>query len=346
MVEVLVTGGAGFIGSNFVRYALRAHPDWHVTTLDKLTYAGRLENLHDVIDNPRHTFVLGDIADARRQRAARPARGHRGALRGRDARRPVAPERRRVHPHRRLRHLRAARGRAAGARAAPVHPDLDRRGLRERARRARPRRPTSCGRAIPTPRARPAPTAWPTATGRRYQVPVIVTRASNNYGPYQFPEKVIPLFITNALDDVPLPLYGDGLNVRDWLHVTDHCRALDLVIERGIDGRGVQHRRRQRGAERRPDAAHPRADGQAASRSSGRWPTGSGHDRRYALDTAKLRALGWAAARRLRRRPAGHRRVVPREPVVVAADQAPGPGLPGLLQGAIRRPSRSPDRPD
>ena len=91
-----------------------------------------------------------------------------------------------------------------------------------------------------------------------YDVPVIVTRASNNYGPYQFPEKVIPLFVTNAIDDIPVPLYGDGKNVRDWLHVDDHCRAIDLLIDTGRQRRGLQHRRRQRGDERRPHAPHPR----------------------------------------------------------------------------------------
>ena len=99
-----------------------------------------------------------------------------------------------------------------------------------------------------------------------YGLPVVVTRASNNYGPYQFPEKVIPLFVTNAIDDIPVPLYGDGLNVRDWLHVDDHCRAVDLLIERGRAGRGLQHRRRQRGDERRPHAAHPGPARQAGDR--------------------------------------------------------------------------------
>ena len=97
-----------------------------------------------------------------------------------------------------------------------------------------------------------------------YDLPVIITRASNNYGPYQFPEKVIPLFVTNAIDDIPVPLYGDGRNVRDWLHVDDHCRAIDLLIDRGDRRRGLQHRRRQRGHERRPDAPDPRGARQAA----------------------------------------------------------------------------------
>ena len=124
-------------------------------------------------------------------------------------------------------------------------------------------------------------------------MPVIVTRASNNYGPNQFPEKVIPLFITNAIDDKPLPLYGDGLNVRDWLHVDDHCRAIDLLIEQGAAGRGLQHRRRQRGdATSTSRTASSTLAGRPASLIK---PVADrpGHDRRYALDTTKLRPLGW-----------------------------------------------------
>ena len=95
---------------------------------------------------------------------------------------------------------------------------------------------------------------------------MIITRASNNYGPYQFPEKVIPLFITNAIDDIPVPLYGDGLNVRDWLHVDDHCRAIDLLIERGDNGRGLQRRRRQPREERRSHATDPASCSASPSR--------------------------------------------------------------------------------
>ena len=134
MVEVLVTGGAGFIGSNFVRYALTTHPDWRVTTLDKLTYAGRRENLHDVMDDPRHTFVHGDICDAPLAGPLVERVEHRRPLRRRDARRPLDHGGRRFHPHRRRGHVRPARGGAARARAAALRADLDRRGLRQRAR--------------------------------------------------------------------------------------------------------------------------------------------------------------------------------------------------------------------
>jgi dTDP-glucose 4,6-dehydratase len=126
-----------------------------------------------------------------------------------------------------------------------------------------------------------------------YGLPVIVTRASNNYGPYQFPEKVIPLFVTHALDDIPLPLYGDGLNVRDWLHVDDHCRAIDHLLERGVPGEtynvgggnevpNVELTRRILALVGKPETLIRRV------------PDRPGHDRRYSLDCAKLRAMGWA----------------------------------------------------
>jgi dTDP-glucose 4,6-dehydratase len=149
----------------------------------------------------------------------------------------------------------------------------------------RPRNPYSASKAGAD---RLAYSYWAT-----YNVPVVITRASNNYGPYQFPEKVIPLFITNAIEDQQVPLYGDGLNVRDWLHVDDHCRAVDLVIERGAPGEvynigggnevaNVDLTRRILTLAGKPASLiRPVADR-------------AGHDRRYALDTTKLRGLGWA----------------------------------------------------
>jgi dTDP-glucose 4,6-dehydratase len=126
-----------------------------------------------------------------------------------------------------------------------------------------------------------------------FDVPVIVTRASNNYGPNQFPEKIIPLFITNAIDDIPVPLYGDGLNERDWLHVSDHCRALDLLIEAGVSGEvynigGGNH---VRNIDLTRDILRLAGKSDALIQ---RVPDRPGHDRRYSLDTAKLRGLGWA----------------------------------------------------
>jgi dTDP-glucose 4,6-dehydratase len=292
MVKVLVTGGAGFIGSNFVRWAHAAHPDWHITTLDKLTYAGRLENLDAVMTSPRHHFVKGDIADAA---VAAPL--------VRDANVVVhfAAE---THVDRSILAagdfiktdvlgtfvlLEAARDATDLRMFVQISTDEVYGSVPEGASterdELRPRNPYSASKAGAD---RLAYSYWAT-----YHVPVIVTRASNNYGPNQFPEKVIPLFITNAIDRLPLPLYGDGQNIRDWLHVEDHCRAVDLLVAKGVPGevynigggnevKNVDLTNRILELTDRPASLiTPVADR-------------PGHDRRYCLDTTKLRALGWA----------------------------------------------------
>ena len=235
MVEVLVTGGAGFIGSNFVRYALSQHQDWRVTTLDKLTYAGRRENLHDVMDHPRHTFVHGDIADAAVSgplveqselvvHFAAETHVDRSILAAGDFIRTdvegtfvLLEAARRAKSLRRF--VQISTDEVYGSVATGASRETD---------ELKPRNPYAASKAGAD---RLAYSYWAT-----YNVPVVITRASNNYGPYQFPEKVIPLFVTNAIDDIPVPLYGDGRNVRDWLHVDDHCRAVDLLIDNGADG--------------------------------------------------------------------------------------------------------------
>ncbi|CAN5643631.1 dTDP-glucose 4,6-dehydratase [soil metagenome] len=291
MVEVLVTGGAGFIGSNFVRHALQAHSDWRITTLDKLTYAGRLENLREVMDDPRHEFVKGDVADPA---VAAPL------VQNSDLVVHFAAE---THVDRSIMSagdfittdvygtfvlLEAARQAPRLRRFVQISTDevygSVPRGSSTETDELRPRNPYSASKAGAD---RLAYSYWAT-----YGVPVIITRASNNYGPNQFPEKVIPLFITNAIDDVPVPLYGDGLNERDWLHVVDHCRALDLLVEVGESGEvynvgggneipNVELTRRILRLVGKPESLiRPVADR-------------PGHDRRYSLDTAKLRGLGW-----------------------------------------------------
>ena len=291
MVKVLVTGGAGFIGSNFVRHVLAAHDDWQVTTLDKLTYAGRLENLVEVKDHPRHRFVKGDVADAA---VAAPL------VKDADVVVHFAAE---THVDRSIHNagefittdvygtfvlLEAARenrnlrcfvqistDEVYGS--VPV-------GSSKETDELKPRNPYSASKAGAD---RLAYSYWAT-----YQVPVIVTRASNNYGPNQFPEKIIPLFITNLIDDIPVPLYGDGQNERDWLHVDDHCRGVELLIDKGTPGEvynigGGNH-------VKNVDLTH-RILALVGKPASLITPVADrpGHDRRYSLDTAKLQSLGW-----------------------------------------------------
>jgi dTDP-glucose 4,6-dehydratase len=292
MTHVLVTGGAGFIGSNFVRWAHAAHPNWTITTLDKLTYAGRRENLAELDGSPRHRFVHGDIADAA---IAAPL------VRDADVVVHFAAE---THVDRSL--LAAGEfiqtdvyGTFVLLEAARQAPRLRRfiqistdevygsvpTGHSKETDELKPRNPYSASKAGAD---RLAYSYFAT-----YNVPVVITRASNNYGPNQFPEKVIPLFITNAIDQLPLPLYGDGLNVRDWLHVLDHCRGVDLLIDRGVSGEVYNI---GGGNEvRNVDLTHDilKLTGRPASLIK---PVADrpGHDRRYALDTSKLAALGWA----------------------------------------------------
>ena len=291
MVEVLVTGGAGFIGSNFVRHALEAHPDWRITTLDKLTYAGRMETLKDVLDHPRHRFVRGDIGDA--EVSAPLVKGaeivvHFAAETHVDRSLLEAGEFLRTDVLGTFVLLEAARA-APGLRCF-VQISTDEvygsvaEGSSVETDELRPRNPYSASKAGAD---RLAYSYWAT-----YGVPAIITRASNNYGPYQFPEKVIPLFITNALDNIPVPLYGEGLNIRDWLHVMDHCRGVDTIIESGRPGEVYNI---GGGNEvRNVDLTHAllKLAGRPGSLIK-RVQDRQGHDLRYSLDTSKTRALGW-----------------------------------------------------
>ena len=291
MVDVLVTGGAGFIGSNYVRHALQAHPDWRITTLDKLTYAGRMETLRDVIDNPRHRFVKGDIADAAVAAPLVTAAEivvHFAAETHVDRAILEAGEFIRTDVIGTFVLLEAAR-RAPNLRCFiqistdEVYGSVPE-GSSVETDELRPRNPYSASKAGAD---RLAYSYWAT-----YGVPVMITRASNNYGPYQFPEKVIPLFITNALDSVPVPLYGAGLNIRDWLHVADHCRGIDVAIERGHAGevynigggnevRNIDLTHTLLRLTDRPDSLIKKVQDRL------------GHDLRYSLDTSKLKRLGW-----------------------------------------------------
>ena len=292
MTRILVTGGAGFIGCNFARHVAQARPDWEVVVLDKLTYAGRRENLADLEGRPGFTFVQGDIADKDAVAAVLPGCAY------------VVNFAAETHVDRSLYD-------AGSFIQTDVYGTFV---LLEEARRCRDLKmfvqistdevygSVESGSSRETDALMPRnPYSASKAGGDRlaysyfatYGLPVIVTRASNNYGPFQYPEKVIPLFVTHALDGIPVPLYGDGMNVRDWLHVDDHCRAIDLLLERGAAGetynvgggnevRNIDLTRRILSLVGRPESLiRPVQDR-------------PGHDRRYSLDCAKLLAMGWA----------------------------------------------------
>ena len=292
--RILITGGAGFIGANFVHHVARAHPDWQIVVLDKLTYAGRKENLADVLGRPGFVFVQGDIADP--EVVARVMPGCQYVVN-------FAAE---THVDRSLYDagtfiqtdvygtfvlLEEARRSQVLRRFVQISTDevygSVETGSSRETDTLMPRNPYSASKAGAD---RLAYSYFAT-----YGLPVLVTRASNNYGPYQFPEKVIPLFVTHAIDDVPLPLYGDGMNVRDWLHVDDHCRAVDLLLDEGVPGEtynvgggnevpNLELTRRVLALLGKPESLiRPVTDR-------------PGHDRRYSLDCGKLRSLGWAPA--------------------------------------------------
>ena len=291
--RLLVTGGAGFIGSAFVRRVLERHPSVSVTVLDKLTYAGNLANLEPVGADPRYRFVKGDIADADLVDELAPtvdaivnfaAESHVD----RSIETPdafiqtdvygtfVLLEAARRHGH--ARYLQVSTDEVYGD-----VPD----GSSSEADPLRPRSPYSASKA--------GGDLLVGAYHATYGLPTLLTRASNNFGPYQYPEKVIPLFITNAVDDEPLPLYGDGLQIRDWLYVDDHCDALEMVLAQGEPGTTYN----VGGGNELTNLELTRAILELMGKPMSlvrSVPDRAGHDRRYSVDTSRLRALGWRPA--------------------------------------------------
>jgi dTDP-glucose 4,6-dehydratase len=295
VTAVLVTGGAGFIGSNLVRYLRRERPDWTVVNLDKLTYAGNLESLADLRHDPGHLFVRGDIANPELVE-------HLCEQYGVEAILNLAAE---SHVDRSILGpgifvetnvsgtqvlLEAAR-RAGVRRFVQVSTDevYGSLGAQGRFSESSPLQASS-----PYSASKAAADLLALAYHRTFGLDVIVTRCSNNYGPCQFPEKLIPLMIANALDGRKLPVYGDGMHVRDWIHVEDHCAALLAALERGKAGEVynvgsdnewpnlhiVQQLLR---ILQKPESLIEHVKDRP------------GHDRRYAIDARKARAeLGWA----------------------------------------------------
>ncbi|HUU53340.1 MAG TPA: dTDP-glucose 4,6-dehydratase [Armatimonadota bacterium] len=289
-MKLLVTGGAGFIGSNFVHLALAERPDWEIVNLDKLTYAGNLENLKGIESGPRYRFVEGDICDSD---------AVAGAADSCDAIINFAAEthvdRSIMEPMAFLRTdmegtfilLQAVRDGRAG-KLLQVSTDEVYGSIPEGAAdETYPLRPSSPYSASKAGADLLCLSYWTT-----YRTPVVITRGANTIGPYQYPEKVLPLFVTNALDDIQLPLYGDGLQVRDYTHVEDHCRGILLALEKGEPGEvyniGAGNEMQNIDMARfllaeigKPESLIEHVKDRP------------GHDRRYALDAGKLRSLGW-----------------------------------------------------
>ncbi|MDR2592926.1 MAG: dTDP-glucose 4,6-dehydratase [Chitinispirillales bacterium] len=306
MKEILVTGGAGFIGSNFIHAMLNNRDDIAIVNYDLLTYAGCLENLNDVENNPRYAFIRGDICDAASVKSvfnrhdfeavvhfaaeshvdksiSGPARFVETNVLGTQILLQTAKDvwggARRDFSGRRFIHISTDE----------VYGSLEEEGARfTESTPLAPNSPYSASKAGSDLLAR--------AYFETYGFPVIVTRCSNNYGPYQFPEKLIPLMIMNALNNRPLPVYGDGMNVRDWIHVSDHCRAVEAVLENGRAGEvyNIGGSNEMRNIDivkiilsllEKPESLISFVTDRL------------GHDKRYAVDASKIKEeLGWAPA--------------------------------------------------
>jgi dTDP-glucose 4,6-dehydratase len=293
VLKLLVTGGAGFIGSNFIHYMLERYPDYEVINLDALTYAGNLDSLSDISNNKRYAFVKGDITDKHVidtifqkdidvvVNFAAESHVDRSIVD------PGVFVRTNVMGTQIL--LEAARNyqisRFVQVSTDEVYGSLGKNGLFTEETPLAPNSPYSASKAGGDLLVR--------AYHETYELPVNITRCSNNYGPYQFPEKLIPLMITNAIHDKSLPVYGDGLNIRDWLHVEDHCSAIDLVIHQGSMGEiyniGGNNERTNIDIVRRvlSELGKPES---LISFVEDRL----GHDRRYGIDATKIQnELGW-----------------------------------------------------
>ena len=289
-MKILVTGGAGFIGSNFIRYLLKKYPDYEVINLDKLTYCGNLKNLKDVENDARYSFVKGDIKDVDLLKKV---------LVGCDSVVNFAAESHvdrsirnpnyfiKTNVHGALSLFKTAKDMKASRfvqiSTDEVYGSIEKGSFSEKSILS-PRSPYSASKA--------GADLLALSFFTTYKLPVLVTRSCNNFGPYQYPEKIIPLFITNALDDKKLPVYADGMNVRDWLYVLDHCEAIDIVMHKGKIGEIYNVGGNQEITNidlTRQILKYLNKSEELIEFVEDR----PGHDKRYSMDYTKIKSLGW-----------------------------------------------------
>ncbi|MCC7558251.1 MAG: dTDP-glucose 4,6-dehydratase [Methanobacteriaceae archaeon] len=292
MTKILITGGAGFIGSNFLRYMINKYQNYEITNLDALTYCGNLENLREIEDSLNYTFIKGDITNkelvnqitknmdyiinfAAETHVDRSINDPSIFIKSNIMGTQVLLESAKENDVKKFLQISTDE----------VYGTLGKNGYFQEDTPLSPNSPYSASKAGADLMVR--------AYHKTYKLPVNITRCSNNYGPYQYPEKLIPLMIYNALDDKELPVYGDGLNVRDWLHVYDHCTAIDLVLHKGRDGEiyNIGGNNEKKNIEivklilenlNKPESLIKYVEDRP------------GHDRRYAIDSTKIRKeLGW-----------------------------------------------------
>jgi dTDP-glucose 4,6-dehydratase len=295
-MRLFVTGGAGFIGSNFVRHILATSDD-SVTVFDALTYAGNLDNLRDFDEDPRYAFIKGNVTD--RDAVAAALEGHDVVVHfaaESHVDRSIASADEFVHTNCDGTNVMCDVARRTGVQRF-VHISTDEvygsigKGSFTEADPLQPRSPYSASKA--------GSDLIALAYHETHGLPVVVTRSSNNFGPYQYPEKLIPLFVTNLLDGIKVPLYGDGLNVRDWCFVEDNCGGLDRVLRAGQDGEIYNIGAGNEVANRALTETVLEIMG-AGEDMIEYVPDRLGHDRRYSVDTTKTRTLGWTPRREFR----------------------------------------------
>ncbi len=289
-----MTGGAGFIGSNFIHYMLKKYPEYKVINLDKLTYAGNLENLKDIENNPNYNFIRGDIADRKIVDEIFDSRRIDAVINfaaeshvDRSIEEPGVFIQTDVYGTYVLQAIRKYDGLFFQISTDEVYGSIENGSFKE-GDPLKPNSPYSASKAGAEMIAR--------AFYKTYGTSVIVTRTSNNFGPYQYPEKIIPLFVTNLIDNKKVPLYGDGMNVRDWIYVEDNCNALDRVLHGGKVGEIYNI-----GAgNEKPNVWITKKIIEILGKSEDMIePVDDrlGHDRRYSINCSKIKKeLGWKAS--------------------------------------------------